>query len=49
MGAFAVFGGPVLTSAFADELAARGVICVGCTGGNEEYYTSGPLTSTGSP
>ncbi|WCO65297.1 ABC transporter substrate-binding protein [Iamia majanohamensis] len=38
MGAFAVFGGPVLTSAFADELAARGVVCVGCTGGNEEFY-----------
>jgi Periplasmic binding protein len=30
---FAVWGGPVLTSAFADELAAREVICVGCLGG----------------
>lgn len=38
MGAFAVWGGPVLTSAFADELAARGVVCVGCTAGNPEYY-----------
>ena len=31
LGAFAVWGGPVLTSAFADELAARKVICIGCT------------------
>jgi hypothetical protein len=27
---FAVWGGPALTTAFADELAARGVICLGC-------------------
>lgn len=38
MGAFAVWGGPVLTSAFADELAARGVVCVGCTAGNPDFY-----------
>lgn len=38
MGAFAVVGGPVLTSVFADELAAKGVICVGCTAGNPEYF-----------
>lgn len=38
MGAFAVWGGPVLTSAFADELAARGVMCFGCTGGDPEFY-----------
>lgn len=38
MGAFAVLGGPVLTSAFADELAAREVVCVGCTAGNPEYF-----------
>jgi hypothetical protein len=30
---FAVWGGPVLTSAFADELAARQVVCIGCLGG----------------
>lgn len=30
---FAVLGGPALTSAFADELAARGVVCIGCTPG----------------
>jgi hypothetical protein len=36
---FAVWGGPVLTSAFADELAARGVICIGCLGGGlPEWY-----------
>ena len=28
---FAVLGGPALTSAFADELAARGVLCIACT------------------
>jgi len=30
---FVVLGGPALTSAFADELAARNVMCVGCTPG----------------
>jgi len=34
LGAFAVWGGPVLTRAWADELAARHVICLGCLGGN---------------
>jgi hypothetical protein len=38
MGAFAVLGGPVLTSAFGDELAARGVICIGCTAGDPGFY-----------
>lgn len=50
MGAFAVLGGPSLTSAFADELAAREVVCIGCTGGDPEFfeqrspylYSSGP-------
>lgn len=28
---FAVLGGPLLTPAFADELAARQVLCIGCT------------------
>jgi hypothetical protein len=36
---FAVWGGPVLTSAFADELAARQVVCIGCLGGGlPEWY-----------
>ncbi|HEY0520900.1 MAG TPA: hypothetical protein VGC84_15505 [Ilumatobacteraceae bacterium] len=37
---FAVFGGPALTSAFADELAARHVVCIGCTPGQPaKFYT----------
>ncbi|CAN5414043.1 hypothetical protein BH18ACT1_BH18ACT1_03440 [soil metagenome] len=36
---FAVWGGPVLTTAWADELAARQVMCVGCLGGGiPEWY-----------
>jgi Periplasmic binding protein len=36
---FAVLGGPTLTSAFADELAVRGVPCISCTPGQpEEWY-----------
>ena len=39
-GAFAVIGGPALTSAYAEELSARGVICVNCSGGNtQEWYS----------
>lgn len=38
MGAFAVLGGPSLTSAFADELTAREVVCIGCTGGGPDFY-----------
>jgi hypothetical protein len=33
-----VWGGPVLTSAFADELAARDILCIGCTAGNPSFY-----------
>ncbi len=37
---FAVLGGPALTSAFADELSARKVICIGCTPGQPPgFYT----------
>ena len=37
---FAVLGGPALTSAFADELSAREVICIGCTPGQPaDFYT----------
>jgi len=37
---FAVLGGPALTSAFADELSARQVLCIGCTPGQPaEFYT----------
>ena len=37
---FAVFGGPALTSAFADELAAHQVICIGCTPGQPASFYS---------
>ena len=35
-----MLGGPDLTSAFADELAARQILCIGCTPGQPpEFYT----------
>ncbi|MEX1105344.1 MAG: hypothetical protein WEB78_04035 [Ilumatobacteraceae bacterium] len=42
---FAVLGGPALTSAFGDELAAKGILCIGCTPGqpNEFYAERDPL------
>ncbi|MCY7297674.1 MAG: hypothetical protein LH616_00485 [Ilumatobacteraceae bacterium] len=37
---FAVLGGPALTSAFADELSARQVLCIGCTPGQpSDFFT----------
>jgi len=37
---FAVLGGPALTSAFADELAARNILCISCTPGQPaEFYS----------
>lgn len=37
---FVVLGGPSLTSAFADELSARKVMCIGCTPGQPaDFYT----------
>ena len=35
---FVVFGGPALTSAFADELAANEVMCIGCTPGQPTQF-----------
>lgn len=35
---FAVIGGPALTNAFADELAARDVTCISCGGGSSAWY-----------
>ena len=35
---FAVWGGPVLTTAFADELAARKVLCIDCGSGDTNNY-----------
>jgi hypothetical protein len=37
---FAVFGGPILTSAFADELAAHKIVCIGCTPGQPASFYS---------
>ncbi|MEL7206763.1 MAG: ABC transporter substrate-binding protein [Actinomycetota bacterium] len=39
IGAFMVWSGPILTDAFADELAARGIPCLSCVlGENNEFY-----------
>ncbi len=35
---FAVVGGPALTNAFADELAAREVICISCGSGSASWF-----------
>lgn len=35
---FVVLGGPALTSAFADELAARQIMCIGCTPGQPPQF-----------
>ncbi len=35
---FVVLGGPALTSAFADELAARKIMCIGCTPGQPPAF-----------
>ena len=35
---FVVLGGPALTSAFADELAARQIMCIGCTPASRRQF-----------
>jgi hypothetical protein len=35
---FAVWGGPILTTSFADELAARHVLCIDCGSGDTNSY-----------
>jgi len=35
---FAVIGGPSLTNAFGDELAARETLCISCGGGSPDWY-----------
>ena len=35
---FAVIGGPALTNAFGDELAANKILCISCGGGSPEWY-----------
>jgi hypothetical protein len=37
---FMVWGGPILTTAFGEELAARGISCISCAGGNQEEQLS---------
>lgn len=39
LGAFAVLGGPVQTTAFAEELAARGVLCLSCVAAPTVEFT----------
>jgi hypothetical protein len=38
MGTFAVWGGPTLTNAWTDEIAALGAICIGCPGGSPQFH-----------
>jgi Periplasmic binding protein len=40
IGAFAVIGGPAQTNAYAEELSARGVLCLCATGQPQELYES---------
>ncbi len=40
IGAFMVWGGPILTDAFADELAARGIPCIGCQTGEPDAFAA---------
>ncbi len=35
---FQVWGGPALTEAFGDELAARGIQCISCAGGSQAEF-----------
>ena len=38
--AFMVWGGPILTDAFADELAARGIPCISCQIGEPDAFSA---------
>lgn len=37
MDPFAVIGGPTLTNAWTDEIAANGIVCIACPGGTQEF------------
>ncbi|MGH9306472.1 MAG: hypothetical protein ACRD0I_06265 [Acidimicrobiales bacterium] len=41
--AFASIGGPAQTAAYADELAARGVLCLGCLGTDAQAQANAPF------
>lgn len=47
LGAFAVLGGPVIGTAWTDELHARGVVCVACPGISEPEPTVFSVPPTG--
>jgi len=44
LGAFAVWGGPILSPAWTEEIKARGVICLGCPGIKEPAPVVFPIT-----
>jgi hypothetical protein len=44
LGAFAVLGGPLLAGAWAEELHARGIVCIACPGVSEAAPSSFSLT-----
>ncbi len=48
MGAFAVLGGPVIGSAWTDELHARGIVCIACPGISKPEPTVFSLPPTSS-
>ena len=47
LGAFAVWGGPVLSPAWTEEIKARGVICLGCPAIPDPSPTVFPVTASG--
>jgi hypothetical protein len=47
MGAFAVWGGPVLAPAWTEEIKARGVICLGCPAIPDPGPLVFPITASG--
>jgi hypothetical protein len=46
MGAFAVWGGPVLASAWTEEIKARDVVCLGCPGTPDNEPSAFPVTAS---
>ncbi|MEY2403624.1 MAG: hypothetical protein QOD38_1175 [Acidimicrobiaceae bacterium] len=47
MGAFAVWGGPILSPAWTEEIKARGVICLGCPDIKDPSPVVFPITPSG--
>jgi len=45
--AFAVWGGPVLSPAWTEEIKARNVVCLGCPGVGENEPSAFPITASG--